>query len=225
MNYLALVQRLRTECGVSGTNTSVVGATGEWGRLCSWIATAWEDLQVEYPEWEWMRKPVSFNTVAQQGEYSPSVDLLLTDFGSWRENSFRCYLTAAGFGSEQLLGFKEYNEFRDYYLLASRRNTYARPTEITVAPNKNLILGLIPDAVYTVSGEYFKTPIVLSADADIPDLPTRFHMAIVYKAMISYGMFEGANEVVQRGEAQYRQMLNKIRYDQMPTITRGSALS
>ena len=224
MNLLSLSQRLRSECGVSGTSTSVVNATGEWSRLVNWVITAWEDIQTDYPEWEWMRKSVSFQTTANKGEYSPTTDLLLTDFGSWRENSFRMYLTSAGVGSEMLLGFKEYNEFRDYYLLASRKTTYSRPTEITVSPSKTLILGLAPDSIYTVSGEYFKNPVTLALDADVPDLPSRFHMAIVYKAMMSYGAYEAASDVYQRGEAQYKQMINKIRYDQLPMIVRGSAL-
>lgn len=221
--FLQLAQRLRQECGVSGTNSTVTGASGEWLRLCDWIATAWTELQEENPEWEWMRKTVSFSTTANQGEYTP-VQAGVSDFGSWRKESFRIYLTSSGVGSEWILPFRDYNGFRDFYLLSSRKMTYSRPTEITIAPNKNLILGLAPNDIYTVSGEYFKTPIVLAADADTPDMPVRFHMAIVYKAMMSYGAYEAAPEVYQRGELQLASMLSRMRLDQMPTITRGSSL-
>ena len=227
--YLQLCQRLRSESGTSGTNTSVPtsisGAAGEWGRLCDWVSQAWSEIQEEHENWEWMRKNVTFNTVAQQSEYTPTgTEIALTDFGSWRKNSFRAYLTSAGVGSEQRLGYKGYEAFRDYYMLSSRRITYARPTEITVAPNKSLMLGLAPDADYTVSGEYFKTPQILSADADTPEMPARFHMLIVYRAMMSYGAYNAANEVYQRGEAEYKKMLNKLRMDQLPGITRGGSL-
>ena len=223
-DFITLAKRVRQECGVSGADNTVVNATGEWSRIVNWTATAWLDIQMENPEWEWMRKSLSFNTVAHQSTYSPTTDIALTDFSSWKEDSFRVYLQSAGIGTEQLLPFRDYNSFRNYYLLSSNSTTYSRPSEITIKPNKDLILGLSPDDIYTVSGEYYKEPIILTLDADTPDMPTKFHMAIVYKAMMSYGSFEAANEVYSRGEKEYKSMLNKIRYDQMPSITRGSSL-
>ena len=223
--FIQLCTKLRTECGVSGTNTSAVTPTptGEWARMVGWIIDSWVEIQEEQPDWEWMRKDVVFNTVAQQSTYIPT-QANVTDLGSWKERSFRAYLTSAGIGSEQLLGFKDYRVFRDYYLLSTRKTTYARPTEITVAPNKSLILGLIPNDVYTVSGEYYKTPVILAADADIPDMPVRFHNAIVYKAMMKYGAFEAASEVYDRGEKELKTMLNKLRMDQLPKMRRGGAV-
>lgn len=221
--FIELATRLRTECGVTGTNTTVIGAAGEWGRLCNWVAQAWIEIQEEQPDWEWMRASCTLNTVANDGEYSPS-DFGLTDFASWRKNSFRLYLTSAGVGSQWLLPFKDYNSFRDYYLLSSRQTTYSRPSEMTIAPNQNILLGLAPDDIYTVTGEYYKTPMELTADSDTPEMPTRFHMMIVYKAMMSYGAFESAPEVYSRGEKQYRDMLAKLRMNQMPMLTRGGSL-
>lgn len=225
MNFLELCSRLGTESGVSGSISTVTGVTGEWSRIVNWIQQAWVEIQEENPEWNWMRKPVSFDTIANQSTYTPtSAPISLTDFASWREDSFRIYLTSAGVGTEWLLPFRDYNSFRDYWLLSSRKITYARPTEITVAPNKDLILGLAPDSIYTVSGEYYKQPVILSADADTPDMPSRFHMAIVYRAMMFYGGYESASDAYSRGESQYKAMMNNIRYDQMPSITRGGSL-
>jgi hypothetical protein len=167
---------------------------------------------------------VTFNTVAQQNTYSPVTDLLLTDFASWKDSSFRIYNQAQGVGTESLLGFRDYDSFRDFYLLSSTKTVYSDPTEITIAPNKDLMLGMSPDTVYVVSGEYYKLPVTLSANADVPDMPARFHLAIVYKAMMSYAGYEAAPEVYARGESQYKSFMNKIRYDQMPAITRGSSL-
>lgn len=224
MDYITLAQRLRTECGVSGTNNTVVGATGEWGRLCAWINQAWQDVQMENPDFDFMRGTATLNTTANIGEYSPSTDFGLTDFAEWRDKSFRIYLTAAGIGSQWLLPYRDYASFRDYYLLSSRQTTYARPTEMTVAPNKNILLGLAPNDVYTVTGEYFKTVTELTADADEPTMPARFHMAIVYRAMMSYGAFESAPEVYQRGEKDYNRMMNKLRISQLPDVTLGGSL-
>jgi hypothetical protein len=42
--------------------------------------------------------------------------------------------------------------------------------------------------------------------------------------MMCYAGYEAAPEVYARGESQYKSFMNKIRYDQMPAITRGSSL-
>jgi hypothetical protein len=223
MNFIKLVTTLRDECGASGTDSTVVSATGEWARLCNWIATSWHEIQEDNKGWEWMRKNVTFDTVAQKGEYNAETDILLTDFGIWKEDSFRAYLKSAGVGNEMLLDFKNYEDFRNFYLFSTRNTTYTRPIEVSIAPNRNLLLGFSPDAVYTVSGEYYKDPVDLVLDTDTPDMPSRFHMAIVYRAMMSYGAFEAASEVYQRGEKGYKEILNKIRFDQAPSISRGGS--
>lgn len=219
MNYLQLVTKLRTECGASGTSTTVVNATGEWARLCGWIADAWLEIQEKREDWEWMRADATFNTTANVNTYTPAA-AGVTSFASWRINSFRAYLQAAGVNNEQILGYRDYRTFRDYYLLSSRKSIAARPTEITVAPNKSLILGLIPNDIYVVSGEYYSLPITLATDADIPAMPPRFHLLPVYRAMMSYGAFESASEVYDRGEAQYKAMMHSLEVDQLPRITR-----
>ena len=223
--FLELATRLRQDCGVSGTNTSVVGATGEWKRLCDWVATAWMEIQEKHNDWQWMRKDVTFNTIANQQAYAPaSAPISLTDFAEWKMDSFRLYLTSSGVNNETYLIPEEYTSFRDSYMFGARRNTYARPISITQAPNKSLLFGLTPNDIYTVVGEYYKTPVLLTADADIPDMPTRYHMMIVYKAMVSYGLFESAQEVIERGNAGYRELLYSLEQDQLPMITTTGAM-
>jgi len=232
MNLLKIVQTLASEVGATPQNTTL-NATGEWLRLTNWCIQSWVEIQEELPEAEWMRNPVVFNTIANQGEYAPASTVFstpagtgLANFGMWRKKSFRIYLTSAGVGTEWLLGYKDYSPFRDFYLLSSRKLTYARPTEITISPTKSLILGLAPNDIYTVSGEYYIDPQVLALDADIPTaaFPTRYHYAIVYRAMMKYGAFESASEVYSRGKEELRTMMNKIRMNQLPVMQRGASL-
>lgn len=224
MNYLQLVQRLRQECDIPGSGPSTtIGQTGEMKRLCDWINQAWVEIQEYRPDWEWMRKDMSFNTVNGTNTYSPTT-IGLTDFASWRTDSFRIYYTATGIANQIILQQFEYNTFRDYYLLGARTITYARPVAIAQAPNKSLVLGLVPNDVYTVSGEYFSVPVEFTADADIPAMPTRWHMAIVYKAMMKYAMFESAPEVYQQADALYSAMINRVETDQTQTIIVAPAL-
>ena len=231
MNLLALVNRMRRECGVATSDlTTVVGASGESQRITDWVVQAWTEIQEEHPEWNWLRSTVSFDTIANQFEYTPTdaipVGIALTDFGSWDEESFRIYLTATGTPDEMFLEYRDYANFRDLYQFSSFRTTYMRPLSLAVRPNdKALLLGPTPDTVYTVVGEYFTSPVELALDADTPAMPSRFHMAIVYRAMQSYALYEAAPEVMTRGQTGYNEMLKRIEFDQLMPVTTGGPLA
>ena len=83
----------------------------------------------------------------------------------------------------------------------------------------------IPDAVYTVNGEYVKqvTAQTLTNNTDIPVIPDQ-QLIIVWKALMYYGAFEGAPEVYAHGETQFNNALNKLEYNQLPKITYGPSL-
>jgi hypothetical protein len=221
--YLNLCKSLRTECGVSGTDTTVASGSAEWLRMVGWIAQAWIEIQEKQPDWEWMRKNVTFNTQATKGEYT-AAEAGVTDLGTWKGDSFRLYLQSAGVGTEQRIGFKDYNTYRNYYLLSTRKTTYARPSEITISPSRTLMLGLIPNDIYVVSGEYWSSPITLAADADTPAMPSQFHSAIVYRAMMHYGAYEAASDVYERGEKNFKEMMAALRNHQLPSMSMGQSL-
>ncbi len=221
---IQLATKLRDECGVTGTETTVAGASGEWNRLVMWIIDAWDDIQeMHEDEWLWMRKNFSFDTTVNVGEYTPTA-AGITDFAAWRLNTMRCYLKSAGIGDEQWLSVMEYDDFRNLYLFNMTRTTYTRPVQVAQTPELNLTLGPSPNAVYTVDGDYQKTGKALALDSDLPDMPSRFHRLIVYKAMMDYGVYEAAQEVYARGANKYRVMLSKLRLSQLPKITRGRSL-
>lgn len=231
MTLLELTNRLRQECGVSGSDlTTVVGVSGESKRCRDWIVQAWVEIQQEYPTFDWMRASVSFNTTAQQQAYTPSdsapTGAALADFGSWDMESFRLYRTSTGTSDESFLSEMDYKSFRDYYIFSSFRTSYSRPISIAQRPNdKALLLGPSPDAVYTVVGEYFKTPTEMSLDADEPSMPSRFHFAIIYRAMQSYALYEAAPEVLTRGQTGYSEMIKRIEFDQMQDVTMAGAFA
>lgn len=219
MDLLQLSKRLQLEVGASGSPVTVTGATGEWNRLVTWTNQAWEDIQRERDGWMWMRKTVTFNAIKDQGSYAPDVaPVSLTDFADWFRGTFRIY-TNGNIDDETHLSDTDYDIFRDTYLYGTTRSTTGYPTVITVAPDKSLVLSLIPESnIYTVTGDYYSTPTTLAADSDTPSMPERFHMAIVYKAMMMYGAYESAQEVYARGEASYRKMLTQLEIDQLPPI-------
>ena len=64
MTFLQLVQRTRQECGIAGDGpTTVVGQTKSMKRLVDWVSQSYVEIQEECPDFDFLRKSVSFNTV------------------------------------------------------------------------------------------------------------------------------------------------------------------
>lgn len=226
MNFLQLVQRLRRKCRVAGSGpTTVVGAQAEENaRLIDWTNEAWNDIQTIRPDWQWMRTTCSFTTTTLQSSYTPT-QVGLTDFGNWKVDSFRNYVTAAGLASEILMDDLAYDDWRNTYLFGATRFTATRPTQVAIAPDFSVCLGPVPAAGYTVTGEYYRVPSEMAANADTPAIPLQYHMIIIYRAMMYYGASEGASEVYQEGELEYKKMLNRLAMQQLVDISLGGALA
>lgn len=219
MNFLQLAQRLRQEAGISGTGpTTTIAQTGEMKRVCDWINAAWIDIQTTNRDWDWMRVSTTFPTVAGKTTYAPVADLALSDFGMWSRDSFRVYDTAAGMTSETYIAFQPYEVWRDTYLYGANRTTTSRPSIVTITPAKELAFGPITAAGYTIVGDYFKSPSELAADADLPAMPTHYHMAIIYRALMFYGAYENATEVYQHGQVEFTKLMYRMNLDRLPEI-------
>lgn len=297
-------------CGVSGAAlTTTANQTGEPGRLCNWINEAWEDIQTQRQDWQWMRKTATFTTVANQPIYTIS-QIGLTDFGHWSRDTFRNYanpfvsisigspavanlqghllnigdqvqfftsgslptgitqgityyvvsiptpdtftfsLTAggspvntsgtqsgnqsmtsnntttfSGMRSEIFMEYMDYDGWRNSYEYGALRTIKTRPLNMTITPNKSIGLGPFPDSGYTVLGDYYSVPVDLVADTDVPAMPAKFHLAIIYKAMMAYGAFEAASEVYDRGEKEYNRWIRRIHADQEIEMTSSGPLA
>lgn len=224
MNFLQLVARLNQEVGATDSApATVLNQNLDIARLVSWINTAWMDIQGTNEDWEWMRSTASFTTVAGQATYTPT-QCGLTNFGAWGRNTFRCYTTSVGVGSEQFLDYVDYEGWRNTYQFSTMRSQQTQPNVMTITPDKSIGLGPVPAAGYTILGSYYTVPSEMALDADIPALPTQFHMMIVYRAMMSYGAFESAAEVYQRGETEFKKMLRRLTMSRLPEVVTGGPL-
>lgn len=226
MNFLQLCQRVRRKCRISGSGpVTVIGTqVEEYARIIDWTTEAWMDLQSMRPDWVWMQASASFITTLNKATYSPAV-IGLSDFGNWKLDTFRNYVTANGSSSEIMMTAIDYKNWNDTYQFGATRLAVSRPVEFTVTPDFSIGLGPVPIAGYTVTGDYFKVPTDMTLDADIPNIPTQFHMIIVYKAMMYYGASEGAPEVYQEGEIEYRKLLNRLSIQQLLDVSMPSALA
>lgn len=132
--------------------------------------------------------------------------------------------TYAGFKSEIYMEYDEYDNWRNAYEYGALRLQKTRPLNVTITPLKALGFGPFPDAGYTIVGDYYSVPTEMVADTDIPALPPKFHYAIVYLAMIAYGTYESAQEVIERGGDEYGKYARRIHNDQMIEIAMAGPL-
>lgn len=208
MNFLQLCARVASECGVSTTEpTSTSGQTGRLGQIVNWVNAAWMDLQQRRNDWRFMVGSFTVATTSGDGAYSTS-DCAISNFRDWRRDTLKIYLTSAGQETETYLRFMEYADWYDRYNTGAQSNSY--PIHFSVDHDNDILLGPKPDGIYTVSGEYMKAATELSGDDDEPELPTEWHMAIVYRAMMKYGRYAGASEVYTDGANEYKRMLREM---------------
>lgn len=231
MNFLALCQTLRSECGLSGTGpATTAGQTGEMLRLVNWINAAYMDIQAAHQDWEFLRKSFTLATLGSSGgslktSYAPVADIGLSDFGMWCKKTFRVYSTAAGTNSETFLTDEDYEAWRNVYLFGAQRSVANRPFVVAIAPSKALCFGPHADTGYTVVGDYYMAPQPLVNDTDIPILPTQFHMMIVYRAMMFYGGYDAAPEVYQRGEGEFKKAMDRLTAGWLPEVQLAGPLA
>ena len=123
------------------------------------------------------------------------------------------------------MSYLDYEWWRDGYQVGAMRTTQSQPMVVTITPAKAIGLGPTPAAGYTVTGDYYRVPTELAADLDVPALPVRFHMLIIYRAMMFYGASEAAAEVYQEGKAEYEKLLRRLNLNQMPEMIGADALA
>lgn len=219
MNFVQLVERLRMECGVSGpTITTVQGALPrEIARLKSWIVTAWEDIQREHIDWQFLRTQGNA-TIPQYGSALTIAEHTAGTVARWLPETFRISESGGTFADSTPLACAEYETWRVSEGLVT--TPYGKPSTIAIRQkDKALFVAPAADVAYTLYFDYYRAPVSLSADADEPAAPARYHMAVVYRAMTMYGRYEAAPEILLDGREKYRSMLAELEIDQLPDTT------
>jgi hypothetical protein len=207
--FLQLCQTVRQECGVAGDGpTSVLNQVGVLKKIVDRTARAWIDIQASRPYWKFLRNQFTFQTVVGVREYDVAADLSLTTCDKFdRENTY-LYLTSTE--DEQELRWRAYDYFRKSY----RTYPPGRPTVITEAPGRVLAFNSTPDAIYTVTFDYWMTPERLSQNNDVPASPEHLHDAIVWKSVMMFAGNEGATELYGYAKSMYVPISLQLTVDQ-----------
>lgn len=202
MNYLQLCQKLRQEVGGSGNGPStVLSQTGENRLYVDWINDAWIEIQNKREKWRFMWKQGSITLQPNTQVYSMPVDFKEFDDGSI-------------FIDDRRVVPLHYDELRNRSLQPNQMS----PRFFSLLPNGQLKIDTLPDQAYEMRFDYFQKAQSLSANTDIPSIPSEYHMLIVYLAMKAYGGYENAMEVYQRADTQYDEMLMSVERTELPEL-------
>lgn len=239
MNFLEIAQRLRRESGLTSSlltsPTTVVGQTGKLRGIVDWAAGAYTDIQTVSQDWRWLRSGFTLPTVAATPAYAytaatdSQTAATITRFARWWPqqpggiSNMTAYLTASGVAAEYYLNYMDWASFRDVWRRGVQTDN--PPVAFSIDPQNKIALGPVPNAVYTITGEYQMSAQTLALDADIPEMPADFHMLIVWKALLDYAGEAAAPEAFTRAQVRAGPLMAALKLDQLPQIGFGGALA
>lgn len=213
MNFLQLVQRTHTECGISGRPPgSVAGQSGLNLRLVQWVADAWEDLQREHEEWafRWGRQPITFQ--AGVSHYTPA------DLGLQAGDRI-LHLYRDG----QPLPVLEWEASR---LIGLRGRLDGQPpgqlATLVRQPDGRFLVYPTPDVDQTLDSEYRRAVSVLTDNLDTPSMPADYHLFLVWEAVLQFAIDHADDDLRQRASHKAERLWHKLASDQLPDLELGA---
>lgn len=197
MTYLELVQEVvrLADISDSGGPTTTVGQTGDYLQAIKYVTAAHEEIQGMFFDWDFLWGAATFDTSAALATYSGASDLGIWDVA-------RIYYNASKL--RRVI-------WQDYV----PEEVSGAPAFFTIQPDNKILIGPTPDGTYTITYDYYKVGKTLTADADVPYIPSRFQRVIVGRALMLYGNFESAAEAKVQGQELYTVYLEQLKAHQL----------
>ena len=220
MNFLQLAQAVKRESGLSGgAPASLATAKGDDARIFQWVNWAWRDIALMHESWFFRRGEALGETSAMVMSPTASAPgFALTDWATWKPQAddYRpsAWRVTDGQAAEHPLQFLPYDSFRSRFIVGV--HTPGPVRFWSVAPSGDLLLGPTPDAAHRVRASYIRDVVDMTADADEPAMPQRFHAIIVWRALREYGGYDAASEVFQRADQNYNMLMSALTQAQLP---------
>lgn len=198
------------------------GLDGRGADLVRWAIEAWNDIQRDRDgKWNWLRGDFYVDTVADTASYA-STDctdvadaVAITRFRAWdldKREPPLIYLSSDGKVAEREFFIDDWAHFRYLYLRGTHTAGY--PGSVVTDALNNLYIGPKPDAVYRITGNYWKSNQTLADDADIPEMPADYHFLIVYRAIVKYAYNTVSHEILARAQAEGAPMYDALALNQ-----------
>lgn len=221
MNYLQLCQAVRSRIGLHGTGPStVVSPTDVESDIVDAVKDAWIDIQNFREDWDWMKTTQSFNTAADDTDYST------TDIAGPSNRVARFVKGSLWIYANSQWTKMSYLDEDTFYDMYKNESTSGIPYHYTFNRNDNSVEMQTPDAIYPCEIDYIKQPQLLAANTDTPELPVQWHNLIIYLAIQKLSSSIASTSTAMEYSQAYAVMMGQMMRQQLPkkTIrTRGIA--
>jgi len=206
--YLQLCQLTQRACGISGNPiVSVDNQKGMLQNLTTWVADADIAVQREAINWDFLYKTDFFvNTVQGSSEYQQPSDL-----GDWDRSTF--YLDRTTNNNLRLTEMA-YRRWFNYESVGVQQEN--QPCNFILPPSKNPIVHPVPDSVYRLTANYWRTPLRMVANDDTSLIPETYIRVIIARAKMYYGIDQEADEVYAEAVTEYNNVLSELKSNQLP---------
>src|SRR5690554_604790 len=209
MNFLELCKVLRREIGYSGSGpVAVTGQTGQSQREVAWTEDAWLAIQRDRPNWRFMA--VEFSQPFTAGA---ALVALGSDARALNKN------TLVSFRADGQRSFPEVVEIEALQALRRENPTVTGALSIAALDGGgNVQLYPTPQFDGTIHGTYQRRPVMITDNLDEPAMPEEYHMAIVWRALMTGAAYEGAQNLYLSAQANYIELMNRLTQDQLPQM-------
>jgi|GEM_PF-1287130 len=215
--FLELCQQTRRGVKLPGTGpSSVTSQTGQIERIVEFVAEADRETQARWFDWDFLLV-TTWSTSTAIGTAAAAAP---SDLGTWDEGSFYLDYTLS---TNQKLPVLNYKNWRSVYRQGVKIN--AKPSNIVIKPDLSLILEAPPDAVYSLSAEYWKLPVKMTANGDTSPIPEEYERIIVARAKMMYAETHGASATLVASQVDYDDLLDKLESKYLPGLNRTRRMS
>ena len=208
--YLTLCQNMARDIGIPGSGPSSVSSTSlseEENSVVRYVKEADLDIQRRWFDWNFLWKEVTMTSASGTSTLtSPS------DLANWNVDKVIWDLTS---DDNQQLEYMDWGEYFDMYKLGTVDSSV--PEVFSVKPDNVLDLYPTPNSNTSVYGQYWKVPTELSTDAQVSEIPPRFHKIIVVIAKMYFSENEDAPEILAGSLVEFEDLLDKLEADQLPS--------
>jgi hypothetical protein len=214
MNFLQLCQDLVSELGLAGSSgpSTVLNQTGELANVVRWIRDSALGIDNAWQNWKYLH--TEYLGLIPVGTRTPTAPNVPTGVlvGMWDRDSI---VINQGSVNAKPLHFEEWSTFRKVRQLGSAGFTSDEPSVFSIKPDGSLITYPTALTTYPIMGEFYRAPVPLAADNDIPLMPARFHRLIMCTAAVKYANREDAPEIIAGMEAEMVDLLEKLESSQL----------
>lgn len=211
--FLQLVQDLHREAGCAGNAPATVSGTltGEAKRLVNWIKGSNLEIQNKWENWKFLRCTYSQTTTATVNTLAAPTAPNALGAGMWDYDTF--FVTQSGDTVKMPLVCQEYSEVKTEIVDI----TPGVPWRVVVMPDNSLRFEGTPDGAHTIEADFFREPLTteLTSDGDTSSIPSRFHRVILGHALMAYAEYEGAQEIMSKGQRIYGEQMALLENSQL----------